>query len=114
MRLSEVIDSLDAKVICGEDFIDREVNFGFASDLMSDVLTLDTSNMLLITGMSNLQTIRTAEMADINEIVFVRNKEVTMEMCDLARENNMVLLSCSKSMFRAVSCLHEKGMQPIY
>lgn len=109
-----MIDVLDARVICGNDLIDREVNFGFASDLMSDVLTLDTSEMLLITGMSNIQTIRTSEMAEIREIVFVRNKQVTPEMCTLALENDMVLLSCSKSMFRAISLLHDKGMKPIY
>jgi hypothetical protein len=49
----------------------------FASDLMSDVLTLKNDNLVLITGLATLQTIRTAEMADINCIIFVRNKKVS-------------------------------------
>lgn len=114
MKLSEVIEVLDARVVCGDDMLDREVKYGFASDMMSDVLTLDTDNMVLITGLANLQTIRTAEMADISQIVFVRNKAVTPEMCELAKENNMVLLSSNKSMFRAVGLLYKSGLEPIY
>ncbi len=114
MKLSKVAEVLDAIVVCGEAHLDRDVRFGFASDLMSDVLTLSTDNMLLITGMSNLQTIRTAEMADIQQIIVVRNKSITEEMREVARENDIVLLSCSRSMFRTVALLSEAGLLPIY
>lgn len=114
MKLSKVVELLDAIVVCGEAYLERDVRFGFASDLMSDVLTLNTDNMLLITGMSNMQTIRTAEMADIEQILVVRNKAVTSDMCKVAEENNVVILSCSRSMFRAVATLGEAGLMPIY
>lgn len=114
MKLSKVVELLDAIVVCGEAHVEREVYYGFASDLMSDVLTLNTDDMLLITGMSNLQTIRTAEMADIQQILVVRNKEVTQEMCDIANENEIVILSCSRSMFRAVAALCDNGLMPVY
>lgn len=114
MKLSKVIELLDAIVICGEAHLDKDVRFGFASDLMSDVLTLNTDNMLLVTGMSNVQTIRTAEMADIEQILVVRNKAVTPEMSRLAEENDMIILSCSRSMFRTISILADAGLNPIY
>lgn len=114
MKLSEVAEVLDARVICGVERLEDEVEYGFASDLMSDVLTLETQNMLLITGMSNMQTIRTSEMAEIVPIVFVRNKTVSPEMCALAQENGMVLMSTSRSMFRAITLLANKGLKPIY
>lgn len=114
MRLSKVVDLLDAIVICGEAHLDRDVRFGFASDLMSDVLTINTDEMLLITGMSNIQTIRTAEMADIQQILVVRNKDITQEMRDVANENEMVILSCPRSMFRAVATLGDAGLLPVY
>lgn len=114
MKLSKVVELLDAIVICGEAYMDRDVRFGFASDLMSDVLTLNTDNMLLVTGMSNLQTIRTAEMADIGQMLIVRNKSVTTDMANIAKENDMVILSCSRSMFRSISILSQAGLQPVY
>jgi len=114
MKLSKVVELLEAIVVCGEAHLERDVRFGFASDLMSDVLTLNTDNMLLITGMSNMQTIRTAEMADIEQVLVVRNKSISPEMCKVANDNNMVILSCSRSMFRAVSTLAQAGLLPIY
>lgn len=114
MKLKEVTSLLNGKVLCGEDMLDQEVVFGFASDLMSDVLTIESDKMILITGLTNLQAIRTAEMSDISTILFVRNKPVSEEMVTLARENDMVLLECTCSMFKAAGILFEAGIKPIF
>ena len=114
MKLSEVVELLNAKVItCGEH-LDREVKFGFASDLLSDVLTVDIDNLLLLTGMANLQAIRTAEMAEIKCVAFVRDKKMTPEMIELASENNIVTLETPFSMFHSVAILHDNGLKPVY
>lgn len=114
MKLSEIVNILDAKVICGEEFLDKDVEFGFASDLMSDVLTLNTDNMLLITGLSNVQSMRTAELADVAQVLFVRNKQINDEMIAIAKDNNMLVMSTSRSMFRAIAALSKAGLKPIY
>lgn len=114
MKLAEIASILNAKVICGSFSANDEVNHAFSSDLMSDVLTLDIENMLLITGLANVQTIRTAEMADIKYIVFVRNKKATEEILELAVENGMVILESSYSLFRASGLLYKAGLQPVY
>ncbi len=114
MKIKTMADVLDAKVVCGEAFLEVEVHYGFASDLLSDVLTLDSDHLALITGMASPQTIRTAEMADIVCIVFVRGKKVSPEMIQIARENRMVLLECRYSLYRAVVKLHEAGLQSVY
>jgi predicted transcriptional regulator len=114
MNISEIIKILDAKVICGETQIDMDIERGFASDLMSDVLTLDTDKMVLITGLANMQTIRTVEMADIHCVLFVRNKQINKEMLELAREHNIILLQCKYSMFNTVGKLYSAGLKPVY
>jgi hypothetical protein len=81
---------------------------------MSDVLTLKSDDLLLMTGLGNVQTIRTAEMSDINTIIFVRNKKVNEDMLLLAAENEMVLIECPYSMFRASGILYQAGLEPIY
>jgi len=114
MKLSEVAILLGAKIVRGEEYLDREIEFAFSSDLMSDVLTLKSDNLLLVTGLANLQTIRTAEMSDINNIIFVRNKKATDEMMSLALENNMVLIECEYSMFKTSGLLFQAGIKPLY
>nr|WP_321409827.1 DRTGG domain-containing protein [uncultured Carboxylicivirga sp.] len=114
MKIKEIAEILEAKVVCGEDDIERDIRCGFASDLMSDVLTLDSENLALITGLANMQVIRTAEMADVNCIVFVRDKHVSNEMIEVAKENDMVLLECKYSMFNTIGKLFQAGLTPVY
>ena len=114
MKIEQITELLNGKVVCGEEFLDRCVNSVFASDLMSDVLTLRSDDLLLMTGLGNVQTIRTAEMSDINTIIFVRNKKVTEDMLNLAAENEMVLIECPYSMFKASGILYQAGLEPIY
>ncbi len=116
MKLSDIIQTVDGEVICGHNRIDAgpEVEHAFASDLMSDVLTLKHCDFMLITGLANIQCIRTAEMSDIRVILFVRNKPVDAEMIALAEENDMVLLRTSYSMFKTVGLLYNAGLKPVY
>lgn len=114
MQVSEICQLLSAKIICGAEHASTNIERGYSSDLMSDVLTLDTDHLLLITGMCNLQTIRTAEMADIRFIVFVRHKKVTDEMIALAKENNLCLLESPFTLFKASGILYQAGLKPVY
>ena len=113
MTLREIVKLLNATVCLGEERLDEEVEFAFASDLMSDVLTLKDTPML-ITGLCNVQTIRTCDMATLDIIIVVRNKKVTDDMLELAEDNDMVILSCPFSMFKACGLLFQAGMKPIY
>ncbi|HKJ42730.1 MAG TPA: hypothetical protein VKA27_11590 [Sunxiuqinia sp.] len=114
MQVSQICDLLSAKIICGKEQLSTKIERGYSSDLMSDVLTLDTDHLLLITGLCNVQTIRTSEMADIRFIVFVRNKKVSEDMLALARENNMCLMESPYTLFKTSGILYEAGLEPVY
>ncbi len=114
MTLKEIVEAVDGTVLCGDEHLEREVQFGFASDLMSDVLTLLADDILLITGLSNNQAIRTAEMSDIQQILFVRNKVPTKTMLDLAKAQGITVIMTTYSMFKASGLLYAKGLQPLY
>lgn len=114
MKIRDLIDKIQGKLVCGEGKLDNEVDYAFASDLMSDVLTVERSNLLLITGLANLQAIRTAEMSDISFVIFARNKKVTPDMKVIAEENNMVLIESSASVFRISGELFLAGIKPLF
>ena len=114
MKLKEVVELLNAKVVSGEELLNAEVEYAFASDLMSDVLTIEKDNLLLLTGLANLQTIRTSEMSDITKIIFVRKKKASSEMIQLAVENGIILIECDYSMFKASGILYNAGLKPVF
>jgi len=113
MTLQEIVKTLDATVALGERRLGEEAEHVFASDLMSDVLTLKDTPVL-VTGLCNIQTIRTCDMANLDIVIFVRNKKPTEDMVELAEENDMVLICCQYSMFKACGLLWEAGMKPLY
>jgi len=112
MKIREIKELLGSEPITCVDCLDEEVTYGFASDLMSDVLALSSSNhVLLITGLMNLQTIRTAEMKDIKFIVFVRGKVPDEGIIELARENGLCIICTKESMFWTCGVLFSNGLQ---
>ncbi|TVQ11809.1 MAG: hypothetical protein EA361_12205 [Bacteroidetes bacterium] len=114
MTVEQIAKLLDAQIICGEERADHEIDIAFASDLMSDVLTLKEDNVLLITGLANMQTLRTAEMSDIHCIIFARNKKISEEMKELALENDITVLECRYSVFRTCGILYQAGISPVF
>jgi hypothetical protein len=114
MKLREISELLNATVRCGEDRLDEEHETAFASDLMSDVLTLGDYNPVILTGLCNMQTIRTCEMGNLDIIVLVRRKKATEEMIEEAEDEGMVVMESDFSMFKACGLLFQNGMQPIF
>jgi hypothetical protein len=114
MTLQEIAGLVAGDIIYGDKRVHEPVEYGFASDLMSDVLTQKKSQFLLITGLANIQSLRTAEMSDTPYILFVRNKKITPEMVKLAEDNDMVVIRSPFSMFKAAGILYAAGLKPIY
>ncbi len=114
MNIKEISERIDGKVKCCEDRLSTSIEYAFASDLMSDVLTVEKENMVLITGLANLQAVRTSEMSDINCIIFARDKKVSNDIISLARENNMVIIESPYSVFRISGELYKAGIKPIF
>ena len=106
MKLSEIVRALDAKVINGNDQLDREITTCGASDLMSDILAGLSEGCILLTGLTTIQVIRTAMVAAVGAVVIVRGKMPPPEVIDLAREQELPLISSPYSMFVSCGRLH--------
>ena len=110
MKLREVQEILDAKILCGANNIEEEVKSACGCDLMSDVLAFVKDKALLLTGLVNPQVIRTAVMMDMNCIVFVRSKTPTEDMLELARESGIVVMESDKRLYEACGILYSNGL----
>lgn len=93
MQLGELTKLLNGQFYCGEDKTDFEISHICACDLLSEILVFSQAHALLLTGLVNLQVIRTAEMLDMGAVMFVRGKKPTEEMLNLARSKGIPLLS---------------------
>jgi DRTGG domain len=110
MKISKVRDLLEANVLCCEDKLETEVHSACGSDMMSDVLAFVKDQSILLTGLVNPQTIRTAMMMDMKAIVFVRGKKPDAMIIELAKQNSIVLLTTDYRMYTACGLLYTAGL----
>jgi len=110
MTLEEVKEILKAEVIIGSNNLQMEVRMGCGCDLMSDVLAFIKPDSILLTGLTNTQVIRTAEMADIKAVCFVRGKKPDAETIRLAESKGLPLLMTQLPMFESCGQLYKNGL----
>ena len=110
LSLREIMKILNANVLYGADMLEKMVSLACGSDLMSDVLAFVKEQTLLLTGLTNQHVIRTAELLDVSAIVFVRGKNPTPEIVDMAEEHSIVLMSTSDTLFTACGKIYCAGL----
>ncbi len=110
MTLDDIKRVLEAEVLAGADLLDEEVKMACGSDLMSDVLSFVKSESLLLTGLTNPQVVRTAEMADLAAICFVRGKKPEQETIKMAQSKSIPLLTTPLPMFESCGRLWRQGL----
>lgn len=110
MKVKEIVEALNAEIVCGADKSEMEIDSAFGSDMMSDVLAYVNDRSVLLTGLINAQVIRTAEMMDMPCIVFVRAKKPNAEMIELAKERGIVLIATDLRMYEACGKLYMNGL----
>jgi len=110
MTLKEIKKILEAEVIVGGDLLSEDITIACGCDLMSDVLSFFKPGALLLTGLINPQVVRTAEMADLKAICFVRGKKPAQETIEMAEAKKIPLLTTQLPLFESCGRLHREGL----
>jgi predicted transcriptional regulator len=113
MMLKEVIEIIHGTVLTRGDILDQEIKYGGAADLMSDALAYVPPGSILLTGLKNIQAIRTAEMVYAAAVIFVRGKVPESETIKLAEELGISLISTNFGMFESCGLLYKAGMTSV-
>ncbi len=114
MKLKKIIDLLQAEVLAGNGLVDEiEVDRCFSADLMSDVLARSHANGILVTGITNPQAVRTADIADIKAVCVVRGKKPEDGAVSLARQKDIPLFVTKLTMFETCGILYMNGLKAV-
>jgi len=110
MTLEQVLHIIKGMVVSEDVDLQTDVRMACGADLMSDVLSFTHAGTILLTGLTNPQVIRTAEMTGILAIIFVRGKIPPQETIALAREKGVPLLASRFTMFETCGKLYQAGL----
>jgi len=111
MTIIEAQKAIEAEIVEGTGRDNVEILSACGADLMSDVMAFVKDQVLLLTGLINIQVIRTATLMDIEAICFVRGKAPSQDMIDMARDNGIVLLRTKLPLYLACGKLYAAGVQ---
>jgi len=113
MKLKDVCEILKAESAWEADWTPcatSKVTSCQASDLISDILSFRGPDSLLLTGLTNVQVVRAAELLDFVAICFVRGKKPQPEAVKLAEEKGIPLLATPLLMYEACGRLYAAGL----
>jgi predicted transcriptional regulator len=110
MKIKDIIKIANGTCFTSCESLEMEVAGGCGADLMSDVLAAIQPDAVLLTGLCNPQVVRTAMMADVRAIIFVRGKQPPKETIDLAEEEGIPLITTPYGMFEACGRLYRMGL----
>jgi predicted transcriptional regulator len=113
MTLREIAHVLECSVIAGGERLDTEVGCCFAADMMSDVLAFSHSGALLVTGLTSIQSVHAADVADFKGILFVHDKRPAPAVVEMARQKGLPLLTTRRYMFEACGLLFSLGLKAV-
>ncbi|MCG6911260.1 MAG: hypothetical protein LJE94_14205 [Deltaproteobacteria bacterium] len=111
MKVSEVCEILKADLLTGETHMEDRVAGGGSADLMEDVLSAATEGCVLLTGVTTEQVIRTAKVARVGAVAFVRGKKPAPNVIKLAESYDMPILLTRYSLFVASGRLYMGGLR---
>ncbi|MEJ2025195.1 MAG: DRTGG domain-containing protein, partial [Deltaproteobacteria bacterium] len=113
MKLLHIKEILKADVLVGAEKLESEIDAGTASDLMSDMLRGPTNDTVLLTGLNNLQVIRSSVISGVAAVVLVRDKKPTADMISHATEHNLPVLTTPYTMYSACGRLFREGLRGV-
>ena len=110
MTLSEIRDILNAEVLIGQDRLHLRVRGAFGSDLLSDMLHGATNDVVLLTGLTNIQVVRSSVVSSVAAIVIVGGKNPGSEIITQAHTHKLPLMVTPFTMFTSCGRLYERGL----
>jgi predicted transcriptional regulator len=113
MKLHEIRDLLQCEVLAGEDDLLVDVQQVVASDGMSEILAFAKSKELMITGLTNIQSIRTADIAGVSAVIYCRGKQPDKKVVEFAKLKRIPVLVTKMVMFDICGILYNKGLKGV-
>lgn len=107
MNLQELIQVFNLKVFTCKDNLNKDVEGGYVSDLLSDVLGNAKPNQIWITLQTHKNIVAIAQLKQLSAVILVKGLEPNENTVKKAEEEKIILLGSEKETFDLVGDLTE-------
>ncbi len=110
MKLRQIVEKFNLEVRCNAANLDVEVNNGYVSDLLSDVLANSEENDLWITLQIHPNIVAIASMKGLSGIVIINGREPEEETAKKAEEKDVTIMVSQMTAFELSGKLYALGL----
>ena len=110
LTIRNVVDELGLTVLAGEEHLSRPVEHVLASDLMSDVLAFSEPGFMMVTGLSNAQSVVTANISEAICVLYTMGKRPDELAMSRATSFEIPLLASNEDTFSVCCGLYRMGL----
>ncbi|MEG1554411.1 MAG: DRTGG domain-containing protein [Rikenellaceae bacterium] len=99
MKVRDIVEEFNLKVFSGEIGLDKEVNGGYTSDLLSDVMGYAKEGSVWLTLQTHKNIMAVATLKDISAIILVKNFEPEQDAIEVSNSEGLPILGTSQEAF---------------
>jgi hypothetical protein len=100
MKVREIVDKFDLRVLTAPDRLDVEVSGGYTSDLLSDVMANSRPGNIWITLQTHQNIVAVAKLKSLAAVILVNNRMPDPETLKSAEDEKVPLLSSGDPAFK--------------
>ena len=95
MKVKELVEKLNLKVLSGEKGLDREIDGCYISDLLSDVMGNAMEGNIWITLQTHKNVMAVASLKEMSCIILVKNLMPNDDTIEQSNDDNLPILQTS-------------------
>ncbi len=99
MKVSDIIEKLNLKVIAGQEGLNNEVTGGYASDLLSDVMGNAYEGQVWVTLQTHRNVMAVASLKEVAAVIIVKGLQAEASTIAQSNDEGIPLLSSDLEAF---------------
>lgn len=107
MKVRDIVEKLGLQVCSGEQGLDREIEGGYTSDLLSDVMGNADENYLWVTLQTHKNIMAIASLKELAAIVLVKGYEPEADAAEQSNNEGIPILSSEEEAFELTGRLFQ-------
>lgn len=112
VTLQTILDNIELKVLTSPvDYSEIRIHSGYASDLLSCVMTGAQAKGIWVTLIANINIVAVASLLQLPAIIITENAQPDAATIDRANQEGIVLLSTAVGSYQVVGKLWQLGIK---
>jgi serine kinase of HPr protein (carbohydrate metabolism regulator) len=107
LKINDLIENLDCKLLCGEQLLNRPITGGYACDLLSWVISGIKTDDVWLTILNSVNVIAVAVLTECSCVLLTENVTMDENVLQRAREKHVAVLTTGLSTFDASAAISD-------